>query len=396
MGSYLQKPVVQKESYEGTGQGYKWGSTAMQGWRTNMEDSHIHQGNLGNLQTFGLFIVFDGHSGAQYANQVAKEFPSFLAGQEPFSTLKDGDDYDTEQIKAALRESFLKYDKQMQTVPNISTSGCTATGVLVTPKHFFMMNIGDSRSVVCRKNAFFFATEDHKPTHYSERMRIEKAGGHVSQNRVNGQLAVSRALGDFEMKRNNACDQISQLVSPEADVTVLERIEETDNFITICCDGIFDVMSNEEVVDYFKKRIPYKRHLKDLCEDLADYCCHKGSKDNLSVMILNFDASNIQPEDDKISHDEELDNRIRELTQEYVNEAFADGKSAYGWEPCFNKLNTLHKEAVFDKPENTQELGIALKKGVIFAEFDKLAMAFRDTRRAEALRRMEEDRNQNQ
>jgi len=43
MGSYLQKPVVQKESYEGTGQGYKWGSTAMQGWRTNMEDSHIHQ-----------------------------------------------------------------------------------------------------------------------------------------------------------------------------------------------------------------------------------------------------------------------------------------------------------------------------------------------------------------
>lgn len=246
------------------------------------------------------------------------------------------------------------------------------------------------------KVKFFFATDDHKPTHYSERMRIEKAGGHVSQNRVNGQLAVSRALGDFEMKRNNACDQISQLVSPEADVTVLDRIEETDNFITICCDGIFDVMSNEEVVHYFVTRIPYKRNLKDLCEDLADYCCHKGSKDNLSVMILNFDASHIKPEDDKILHDEQLDNRIRGLTKEYVNEAFADGKSAYGWEPCFNKLNNLHKEEVFDKPENTQGLGIGLKKGVIFAEFDKLAMAFRDTRRAEALRRMEEDRNQNQ
>ena len=161
------------------------------------------------------------------------------------------------------------------------------------------MNIGDSRSVVCRKSEVFFATDDHKPTHYSERMRIEKAGGHVSQNRVNGQLAVSRALGDFEMKRNSACDQISQLVSPEADVTgkvtrrvlivevvrtlfvtsikVLDRIEETDNFITICCDGIFDVMTNEEVVNYFLKRIPYKRNLKDLCEDLADYCCHKVS-----------------------------------------------------------------------------------------------------------------------
>ena len=60
--------------------------------------------------------------------------------------------------------------------------------------------------------------EKERFTSVSE-VSLEKAGGHVSQNRVNGQLAVSRALGDFEMKRNNACDQISQLVSPEADVT---------------------------------------------------------------------------------------------------------------------------------------------------------------------------------
>jgi len=396
MGSYLQKPVVQKDSHDGAGQGYQWGSTAMQGWRTNMEDSHIHQGHLGHLTTFGLFIVFDGHSGAQYANQVATEFPNFLAGQEPFSTLKDGDEYNTEDIKAALRKAFLDYDKQMQTVPNIATSGCTATGVLITPKHFFIMNIGDSRSVVCRNSTVFFATEDHKPTHYSERMRIEKAGGHVTQNRVNGQLAVSRALGDFEMKRNNSCDQISQLVSPEADVTVLDRIEEKDNFITICCDGIFDVLSNEEVVSYFVSRIPYKRHLKDLCEDLADMACFKGSKDNLSVLIINFDASTVQQEEEKVSHDEELDDRLRKLTKEYIDGEFNDGKSAYGWEPCFQTMNSRHKEEIFDKVENTQGLGIALKKGVIFNEFDKLAMAYRDRRRAEALRRMEEDRNQNQ
>ena len=62
---------------------------------------------------------------------------------------------------------------------------------------------------------------------------------------------------------------------------MLERIEESDNFITICCDGIFDVMSNEEVVNYFVTRIPYKRHLKDLCGDLADYCCHKVSLETI-------------------------------------------------------------------------------------------------------------------
>ena len=45
-------------------------------------------------------------------------------------------------------------------------------------------------------------------------------------------------------------------------------------------------MSNEEVVDYFKKRIPYKRHLKDLCEDLADYCCHKVSSGTLRRVLF--------------------------------------------------------------------------------------------------------------
>ena len=67
----------------------------------------------------------------------------------------------------------------------------------------------------------------------------------------------------------------------------MDRIEETDNFITICCDGIFDVMTNEEVVNYFLKRIPYKRHLKDLCEDLADYCCHKVSSGTINFRKIH-------------------------------------------------------------------------------------------------------------
>ena len=75
--------------------------------------------------------------------------------------------------------------------PNFST----ATGVLIAPNHFFFMNIGDSRSVLCSDQKVSFSTSDHKPTNQDERDRIEAAGGHVTQGRVNGQLAVSRALG---------------------------------------------------------------------------------------------------------------------------------------------------------------------------------------------------------
>merc|ERR1711892_1164178 len=111
MGSYLQKPVVEKSTEEGTGQGFQWASTGMQGWRTSMEDSHIHLGHLSDqLKSFGLFVVFDGHSGAQYANKVAKDFPPFLLAREPFASMEDGAKYDCDAIKIAIHQAFLDFD----------------------------------------------------------------------------------------------------------------------------------------------------------------------------------------------------------------------------------------------------------------------------------------------
>ena len=90
------------------------------------------------------------------------------------------------------------------------------------------MNIGDSRSVLCSGQKVAFATSDHKPTNPDERARIEQAGGHVTQGRVNGQLAVSRALGDFELKNRDDLDPTKQLVSPEPIMDVIERNQSGD------------------------------------------------------------------------------------------------------------------------------------------------------------------------
>ena len=79
----------------------------------------------------------------------------------------------------------------------------TATGVLITPLHYFVFNVGDSRSILVRNKQLHFASNDHKPMNEKEKERIEAAGGRVMIQRINGSLAVSRALGDFEYKQRN-------------------------------------------------------------------------------------------------------------------------------------------------------------------------------------------------
>ena len=103
-----------------------------------------------------------------------------------------------------------------------------------------------------------FGTHDHKPVNPGEKERIQNAGGSVMIQRVNGSLAVSRALGDFEYKNVAGRGPCEQLVSPEPEVTVQERAEE-DEFVALACDGVWDVMTNEELCDFVRDRMTLTR-----------------------------------------------------------------------------------------------------------------------------------------
>ena len=389
MGKYLSKPVTSKECEKGTGPDFNWGSAAMQGWRVTMEDKFILQPTFGHLKTFSLFLVLDGFGGFQCAEQVSQNFSSFMVKHETFMNLKDGDEYDSNEVADAFKQSLLNFDEKMSGASDMGKCGCTVTGTLITPNHFIIVNLGDSRTIVCREKEVFFTTTDHSPSAYKERERIEAAGGFVSKNRINGDINISRALGNFPMKNDTRKRKICQILSPEADVTVLNRSKEKDDFIAIASDGVFRSFSNAELVDYFVKRIPYKRHLDDLAGDVLDYCCHAKSRDNLTLILLHFDNSKIQRDEEKIDEDEELDETIRGLTREYIKQAFADGRQAYGWEPCFRQMEKQHGY-IFSDEQNTQNLGIQLKKGVIYAEFDKGTSAIKNARRKKAWELLQE------
>ncbi len=171
--------------------------------------------------------------------------------------------------------------------------GCTAVSVLIHNNKVTVANTGDSRCVMSRRGEAVPLTLDHKPIIYEEAQRIIRAGGFVRDNRVNGALNVSRTLGDLDFKRNVDLPHTEQMVVATPDITDLE-LREGDEFLILACDGIWDVMSNQEAVDFARKRIRQGQSLKSICEQMCDFCLAPDLKgmcrgaDNMSVILVLF------------------------------------------------------------------------------------------------------------
>ena len=95
-----------------------------------------------------------------------------------------------------MRQKTLKISKLSDGV------GCTAHVILITPKHFYVANSGDSRSIVYRGGKTYCLSNDHNPEDLIEFDRIVSAGGKIENGRINNGLNLSRSLGDFMYKRN--------------------------------------------------------------------------------------------------------------------------------------------------------------------------------------------------
>ena len=280
MGAFLDKPKTEKRTAFGEGNGIRYGVSAMQGWRMEMEDAHVCDMKLPFAEDSCFFGVFDGHAGPKAAQFCSTHLIDTIAAC--YKKEKDAVD----RIGSAIRKGFIELDKDMKNREPWSNSedrsGTTAVAALITPELIYLGNCGDSRAILCQEEKLGLATADHKPYNEDERLRIEKAGGTVMMQRVNGSLAVSRALGDFDYKRRSSLPDISQLVSPEPDITPIKRNLAKDHFLLLACDGIFDVMTNEDVVSYVSRQLTLKSDLTVICSSLIDKCLNKVSVEFLS------------------------------------------------------------------------------------------------------------------
>ncbi|PUU73860.1 phosphatase 2C-like domain-containing protein [Tuber borchii] len=211
MGVPLSQPIVNKISESGEDNRLAYGISSIQGWRVTMEDVHAavldlqnpddptKAGSEGRISFFG---VYDGHTGDRVANFSGENVHKILAKQPAF---KDSN------YEQALKDGLL------------------STGRAILQEK---ANAGDSRTPL---------SFDHKP-YNEEKARICATGGSVDSGRVNGNLALSKAIRDFGYKMRADLPPEQQIVTAFSDVVIHEVSD--DEFPVIACDELHSICEN--------------------------------------------------------------------------------------------------------------------------------------------------------
>ncbi|XP_043704702.1 protein phosphatase 2C 53-like [Telopea speciosissima] len=271
--------------------------------------------------TAHFFGVYDGHGGSQVANYCRDRLHLALieeiTAKEGFEDSSVRNNWQL-QWERAFTNCFVKVDDEVggrvrggvqgqddsseATTDPVApeTVGSTAVVAVICSSHIIVANCGDSRVVLCRGKEPMPLSLDHKPNREDELARIEADGGKVIQwngYRVFGVLAMSRSIGDRYLK---------PWIIPQPEVKLVPRAKE-DECLILASDGLWDVMTNEEVCEVARRRIllwhkrngvtpPTERQngvdpaAQAAAEYLTKLAHHKGSKDNITVVVVDLKA----------------------------------------------------------------------------------------------------------
>ncbi|CAL4909864.1 unnamed protein product [Urochloa decumbens] len=310
----------------------RWGLESICGRRPEMEDAAVALPRFfdvplwmvaGDAPVDGLdrasfrlpahfFGVYDGHGGVQVANYCRERIHSVLIeelskAEESVSGADLSGLESKKQWEKAFVDCFSRVDAEVggnatttgkPVAPD--TVGSTAVVAVVCSSHIIVANCGDSRAVLCRGKQPLALSVDHKPNREDEYARIEAQGGKVIQwngYRVLGVLAMSRSIGDRYLK---------PYIIPVPEVTIVARAKD-DECLILASDGLWDVMTNEEVCDAARKRILlwHKKNAdasssaqrsgespdqaaQAAAEYLSKLALQKGSKDNITVVVVDL------------------------------------------------------------------------------------------------------------
>ena len=265
-----------------------------------------------------LFAVFDGHGGPYAADFAAKSLARHLV---------DACDALLARPCETLRSAFLSCDEEFVREHHTrSRTGTTALAVVLDAAAcvLHIANAGDCRAVVCQGNTAVRLTQDHKPNDTVERDRIRKAGGivgfdaseadllnsppsRVYTSKGVGGLSVARAIGDAFLKNVPGRPPVGNgslitaepdvacfpLTLPSADLTMNTALNASAHrFLIIACDGVWDVLSDQEAVDAvvcaLAEHGDSAAPAQAACDALVALAFQCGSADNLTAIVVLF------------------------------------------------------------------------------------------------------------
>lgn len=308
MGQILSNPVIDKEHHQGNDTFTAFGLCSMQGWRMSMEDAHIVELNVWEeneskemnevtktgVDHLAMYGVFDGHGGSAVAKFCGQHLAAILK-QQLVENRKC--EIDNNFLVNAIKDTFLIADQRILTEQSMQNdhSGCTATCIVISKdtNNLICANAGDSRTVLATNGIAKALSFDHKPSLLNERSRIIAADGFVEMDRVNGNLALSRAIGDFEFKANDSLSAEEQVVTAQPDVLTHKINYSNDDFIILGCDGIWECLSSQECVNMvYRGILTPGLSLNDITSRIIDICCAPTTEgsgvgcDNMTIIIV--------------------------------------------------------------------------------------------------------------
>lgn len=264
---------------------------SLKGKRTQNEDKHDCITNLDTthpdynpeLANINYYAVYDGHGGKSVSRYLSAHLPKFFMDK---------------RVEYPLKKNFVKkvYNFWQDELRTKYTKASTNTGstccVVIHYKesdyeYLNILNTGDSRCIICRNNMAIQLTKDHSPSQFEEYSRITNMGGEIyfdgHDHRI-GSLSVSRAFGDLAEEPFVTC-------LPDI---FCHKLTNSDKFIVLSCDGLYESMDNNEVVNFVlmncydtKSGQRINKHI-NIARKLAENAIAKGSNDNVSILIIFF------------------------------------------------------------------------------------------------------------
>lgn len=244
--------------------------------RRKMEDSHLLVDGFDGKPYQGLFCVFDGHGGKEAASYAEKHFGRVLSEV----LKKEKDAYSNpKKMEECFATAYKNIDNEMEEKVQ-KHHGCTAVTSLITEnggkRYLYTANAGDASAVLCHGGEGILLSVEHKASVEEEVKRIQDKGGFIVNGRVNGQIIITRSLGDWLMK-----DYI--ISTPYFDH---RELTDKDTHLIVACDGLWDVCQPQEACDFIAE-YP-KASADELSKRLLVKALQDGSTDNLSICVVKL------------------------------------------------------------------------------------------------------------